>query len=282
MNYQSRLKLHLAAYKLARLGIKEPGLFRYQGRDVYHAHILPKAQSSANLLAEASRDALSFLETNPRKRHKDFHHLNSSQALAFNLFFAYFGPSVVSLGSNEAVSSSLLRALGQDGRLLCWEPELVPDVDEQSNIDVAWTSVGGAKTFCEVKLSEAEFGRAKDDSDHRNKLERIYRDALEKYLTPDRLEPARFFREYQFNRNLWHMVQTPESRLVFLLPRANSRLWQQLQTLLTGVLPPARARVSAIAIEDVILRLLNDAILPEEFRRYAAELSQKYLFSDIP
>jgi hypothetical protein len=90
VSYQDDLKKHLAEYKRVHLGVSEPGIFRYRGRQVLHHHILPSAQAVRNLLHDAEPSASAFLKENPRKRHKDFHHLNSSQAFAFNLFFPYF------------------------------------------------------------------------------------------------------------------------------------------------------------------------------------------------
>ena len=96
--------------------------------DVYKRQL---ANSSANLLEEAEPAASAFLRAHPQKRHRYFHHLNSSQAFAFNLFFPYFS------GEPES-ASALLRALGQEGILAGWEPEAVPVPDEETNIDVLW------------------------------------------------------------------------------------------------------------------------------------------------
>jgi hypothetical protein len=121
---QDNLKRHLADYKRACLGITEPGIFEYRGRDVPQDHILPVADFSRNLLEEAS----TFFSVYPNvKRHQFFHHLNSSQAFAFNLFFPYFS------GGPEP-ASALLRALDCEGVFGGWEPKAVPDAHEGSNI----------------------------------------------------------------------------------------------------------------------------------------------------
>src|SRR5271154_6891904 len=156
MSYQDDLKRHLSDYKRQSLRIREPGVFRYRGRDVLHDHILPLANASRNLLEEAEPRASAFLAANPGTRHRYFHHLNSSQAFAFNLFFPYFS-------GEPAGACALLRAIGQTGMLVAWEPEAVPAPYEGSNIDVSWTTTDGVQTFCEVKLSEVEFGKTTDD-----------------------------------------------------------------------------------------------------------------------
>ena len=141
MSYQDDLKKHLVEYKRRHLlDISEPGDFLYRGQLVRKDHILPTENASRNLLEEARPQACAFFVDYPTKRHQFFHHLNSSQAFAFNLFFPYFS------GGPES-SSALLRALGQEGILLRWTPEAIPDLKEGSNIDVLWTTADGVQTF---------------------------------------------------------------------------------------------------------------------------------------
>ena len=121
----------------------------------------------------------------------------------------------------------------------------------------------GLRTFCEVKLSEADFGKALDDDRHRAKLVDIYSEILAGHLEAARLGAAGLFDAYQFNRNVWHMVRTDCSRLIFLLPRSNAGLWSLLQYLLSGVAPGTRERISAVSIEDVIANLSADNQCPE-------------------
>ena len=275
MSYQDKLKRHLADYKRLHLGISEPGIFRYRGHEVLHEHILPLAKEYRNLFEEAEPLARAFLEKHPNKRHQYFHHLNSSQAFAFNLFFPYF------TGGPEA-ASALLRALGQQGILDGWEPEAVPEPCEGSNVDVCWTTTNGARTFCEVKLSEADFGKAADDARHRAKLKNIYSPVLAAHLEPGRLERQAFFGAYQFNRNVWHMVRADHNRLMFLVARSNDILWKQLKELLLGVALRARSRISVVAIEDVLANLSEDDLCPKGFREYAKKLKQKYLILSTP
>lgn len=272
MSYQSDLKQHLAEFKRKQLGIEANGVFRHQGRVLELPHILPLAMASANLFEEAAALANEFLAANPGTRHRYFHHLNSSQAFAFNLFFPFF--------SGEPTGAcALLRAFGQTGRLVGWEAEAVPAPDEGSNIDVSWVTTDGVRTFCEVKLSEVEFGKATDDARHRSKLSAIYRTVLDGHLEPARLEPRAFFTAYQFNRNLWHMARVERSRLVFLLPRSNSGLWQVLHGLLSGVAPATRGRISVAAIEDVIGKICADGECPDTMRAYAGKLRRKYVMT---
>jgi hypothetical protein len=268
MSYQSRLNKHLADYKLRHLGIKECGEFFYRGSTLKRAHILPRPDQARNLLNEAA----AVLKGYKRRLtlHRYFHHLNSSQAFALNLFFPYFE------GPPES-ASALLRALGQDGVLASWVPEAVPIRHEGSNIDVLWHRVDGVQTFCEVKLSETSFGKAADDSRHRGKFNDIYRDKLAPQMKNGRIEKVDFFGAYQFYRNVWHMIGDEQSQLIFLLPRANAALQKRLDELLPRLVPKTRARIYVVAIEDVITKLSRDEQCSGAMRAYADKLKDKYL-----
>ena len=271
MDYQRRLSEHLAGYRVARLGIETPGTFRHRDREIPYGHILPKDQADRNLLDLALPMIREYEASNPGlKRHRYFHHLNSSQAFALNLFFPYFEDS-----SNGA--AALLRALGQPGLLTRWKPEYIPDPEERTNVDVMWETADGTRTICEVKLSEAGFGSAEADKEHLLKLEAIYRQPLRAHVSPDLLSPPNFFRFYQLLRNVWHLARPSADRLLFLMPRANTGLWRSLTGFLPQVSAEMRSRITTVAIEDVLISLECDSDCPEALRSYAGELSTKYV-----
>src|SRR6266513_2343559 len=167
MTYQDRLNKHLAEYKRATLDLHEKGVYLHRGKRHFYDHILPTEAAWFNLLDQFRRPMQTFFASNPRiKRHRYFHHLNSSQAFAFNLFFPYFE-------NGSGAARVLLRALGQDASFQNWKPESIPVEEEETNVDVVWKTTDGVKTFCEVKLSEAEFGSANADPKHLDKLERL-------------------------------------------------------------------------------------------------------------
>jgi len=271
MTYQRTLKAHLAAFKVRELAIEDPGIFRYRDRDVPCDHILPWQHSERNLTDLARPLVQTYERKDPGlKRHRYFHHLNSSQAFAFNLFFPYFsGP--------ESGASALLRALGQAAELMSWIPEAIPDKAEASNIDAIWRTSDGCTTFCEVKLSETGFGKAVADERRLRKLAEKYQPVLKNHVEPQALSPEVFFESYQFMRNVWHMIHDPANSLVFLLPRGNRGLWTALQHLMPLVVESTRNRIRAVAVEDLLRDLSNDAACPEYLRAYAGELGTKYV-----
>lgn len=266
--YAQHLNAHLAAYKAEVLGINAPGIFLHRGRELPYEHILPKDQQWLNILQPFREDIQQYLAQRPRiKLHRYFHHLNSSQAFALNLFFPYF---------ERGSSALLLQALGSQGELTAWEPECVVDALEGTNVDLTWVA-GGVRTYCEVKLSEQEFGKAADDAAHRHKLETIYRPALSSFFGPAQLEPQRFFAHYQLFRNVWLAARDAESHVIFLVPRANQKIWRQLGAFV-GTLPAALAsRVRPVAVEDALTGLLAAKALPGALGGYADLLSAKYM-----
>ena len=267
-NYAKHLNVHLASYKARCLGAFEPGTFMYRGQELRYDHILPKEQGWLNLLGPCRPDIQRYLATRPAiKLHRYFHHLNSSQAFALNLFFPYF---------EKGGAPQLLAAMGSAGHLSSWDPECIVDVEEGTNVDVTWQS-GGTRTYCEVKLSEQEFGTAKDDERHRGKLERIYRPGLAGACSPEWLQPEEFFQNYQLFRNVWLVAREPGSNLVFLAPRANTKIWRQLTAFFGKLHEPLATRVRAVAIEDVIDSLAAADALPPALRNYAELLREKYV-----
>lgn len=269
--YAQILQRHLAAYKTSRLGVKEAGTFVHNGKELHYAHILPKDLRWLNILEPIRSEVRGYLELHPDvKPHKYFHHLNSSQAFALNLFFPYF---------EQGAPLVLLKALGIQGAFAGWQPEYIADAAEGTNVDVMWFDSGGTKTFCEVKLSEQEFGVAKDDRRHRQKLEEIYRPVLTGQCDPELLEPPAFFSRYQLLRNVWLAARDPDSSVVFLVPRGNTALWSQLAPFIKKLAPPLARRVHAVAIEDVLDALASSENGRSPLAWYAQLLQEKYLAS---
>lgn len=271
MTYQVELFEHLRQYKQTVLGIRESGVFKFRGRLIPKEHILPAEKRWDNLLEPARGLTQRYQRTNPRlKLHRYFHHLNSSQAFAFNLFFPLFS------GGKQA-SAALLRALHQTGELLDWEPEAIPDENEGTNLDVRWHFRDGSSTLCEVKLSESEFGKAKNDKAHHDKLRKIYAPTLRDHVPPKFLEPAQFFANYQILRNIWHMVRQPGAHLIFLLPRANQPLWREINKTIDRLGAALQSRVLVLSIEDVLHTLVNDSACDYTMREYARRLQERYV-----
>lgn len=268
-SYTKSLQHHLSNYKTSRLGVSECGTFFYKGKELSYAHILPHELGWLNILEPIRKEVREYLELHAQvKKHKFFHHLNSSQAFAFNLFFPFF---------EQGAPTVLLGAMGLSTEFSGWQLEHVAEVEEGTNVDVAWHAPSGAMTYCEVKLSEQEFGVAKDDDRHRQKLEKIYKPVLSDQCESGLLEPTTFFAHYQLLRNVWLAARNPDASVVFLAPRGNPAVWAHLDPLFNKLAPDLARRVHAVAIEDVLAALASPTNTPPRLAWYAHLLKEKYV-----
>lgn len=271
-SFAEALCRHLTDYKTRRLGVRESGVFRHKGREVRHGHILPKELRWLNILEPCRAEVREFVEgRNDLKLHKYFHHLNSSQAFALNLFFPFF---------QGEHSACLLQAMGLTGEAEIWHPEHVVAANEETSVDVSWRDTSGVWTYCEVKLSEAKFGAAKDDQRHRDKLAEIYHPILSACCPSELLEPRAFFANYQVLRNLWLAARQPGASVVFLLPRRNDRLWSLLNRVMAKVCAELSQRVYLVAIEDTLAAIASARTTPPRLAWYAELLAEKYIVPD--
>jgi len=265
--YQRRLEQHLSRYRRNRLGIAQSGTFKYRGHEKSYGHILPRELRWLNVPEPFRLEVRDYVS---RERHihlhKYFHHLNSSQAFALNLFFPYFAHA----------RPRLAGALGA-ASIDRWSFEVVPDSNEGTNVDVFWTGKDGAATFCEVKLSEASFGKARNDKRHHDKLSSLYRPRLAGLVAPSLLEPKEFFDAYQILRNLWLGAGNSRSIVIFLLPEDNKLLCAELNKVLALISPQLRARTYVVHIEVLLSKLASPTFMNGELGWYAALLREKYL-----
>jgi hypothetical protein len=265
--YQKRLERHLAEYKKHRLGVRANGEFIHNGVAREYGHILPPEIKWLNIPEPFRREVYEYLRVNSHIRpHKYFHHLNSSQAFALALFYPYLtrAPGVLAKAVGVAAPAD-------------WTFEAVPDASEGTNVDV-WLTARGVETFCEVKLSEREFGAAKSDAKHREKLATIYAPVLRGQVDDRLLEEPAFFKHHQILRNLWLAARRKHEndQVVFLMPRANAGLTAQLDTVLRQVGKPLRVRVRIVYVEALLERLAAERSA-RGLGWYAQLLREKYV-----
>ena len=266
-HYQTALQLHLGNYARRRLGVFEKGT--HGGR--LYSHVLPYRLRYLNFLESVRAELQDYLQTNPSIRlHRCFHHLNSSQAFALNLFYPYFA-------AGDAAARALSASLGVEANVSDWEFEAVPDDKEGTNVDVLWRTPTGASAFCEVKLSEAGFGTVKSDARHQSKLENIYKPLLKPLVSDDLLQEKAFFRNYQLLRNIALLARGEEHQLVILVPRENESLHRPLRKVLANVTQAVRQRVSVVYIEDCLRSLRENEVLSPGLRVHAARMQEKYI-----
>ena len=255
-NFAKQLQTHLAGYKQERLRITEDGIWARNGKA--YPHVLPAADKEYNIL-EPIRTAFWDYAGKNRLRsqlHRDFHHLSSSQALTFNLFFTFFGLP----WSEHAV---LLEALGVPGQpIASFEFESVPDQAEATSFDFCATFTNGTRLLVEVKLSESDFGKCKNDEKHQIKRDALYRSRLVGKVQPSAVDSGEFFTQYQLLHNVSHLREG--DALVFLLPRANRAAFAHAKRFVKDVVTDAtRPAIHVVAIEELLDAMSSAPVSPQ-------------------
>jgi hypothetical protein len=254
----------LALYRQQTLQLEEFGL--YEGRP--YPHILPSLEYQANILPSIRKDFWRWHSTQNIKLHRFFHHLSSSQAACFNLFFPFI--------KDAAGLPLLVEALGLPG-IPCSGSmfEFVPDLAERTNIDFMMPFTSGARALFEIKYTEQDFAKAKPDIEHHSKFNRIYAPRLATKLRPDFHRAEFFFEHYQIARNILHLGDHPEDSVIFLIPRANQALGYLATVLDQMALPSIRPRIRIVYFED-LLQTLAHHVAHTSFEQPLAEFREKY------
>ena len=249
-DFQSRTKLRLAQYKREVLNVHEDGIW-LKNRQPY-PHILPAAQRQLNILSAFRDQFWAWFDQQDIRLHSDFHHLNSSQALCFNLFF----PLLMPVGEGLP---SIVKILGLTGTPIAGARfEFEPDRVEGTNFDFTIPLDTGSRIYFEVKYTENGFGSAKADDEHLFKFQNIYQPRTSDRFEASYCTAAGFLKNYQIVRNLWHLDLTAGDTAVFLFPRANGALKRTETTLRACLLEPYRSHVIVAYIEDLISGLGAD------------------------
>jgi len=220
MKFQQEIKKHLSEYKKNKF----PNLPNGKWRKIEYEHILPKENMYLNLI-EYYREKFLKSSLNNIKFHMYFNHLNSSQGMCINFFYPIFFEKkldliIYFLGlKNEKVNYGSVRF------------EKLSEIDgvnnrRPMNFDFYFETQSGKKFFFEIKYTETEFGKAKNDAEHIEKYNKIYKGNFE----PIELEfcsQRKFFQNYQIIRNLIHIQNN--SYVIFLYPRENKKIKEEAQ-----------------------------------------------------
>jgi len=268
--YTTRLKLHLARYKREVLDIAEDGL--WSGRNVSRPHILPSELKWANILPVVREDFQAFFASGAIPSftlHRDFHHVNSSQAMAFNLIFPWF---------RHGMGGQFIEAIGCgcDG-VEEWHFEHVPDPAEFTNLDFWIRQPTGREVHIEVKLTEREFGTvAPRSAVHIQKLSAVYRPRLLGKIDP-RTEDALLLEHYQLMRIVSGLSRARGDQAVILAPASNRTLTRQFHVFHDLLLPVMKDRVRLVSLEDLVASLAYASQDSSLLATVRSEFARKYL-----
>jgi restriction endonuclease-like protein len=253
--YRASTLAHLAEYKRSQLGVTTDGRWHHNNKP--YPHLLPEDHRELNILPHI-RDAFwAFATATGIPLHRDFHHLTSLQALAFNLFFPFRATAA-------EPRAALAEALGLTGvQVTDVRFDVVLDGDEQDKPGVVVDLATGL-VVVDVKLTEDEFGKGKTDSTHRHKRGALYRQRLRGKVGASALDDAVFWSYYQLLRNISYASPKDGRYVILLIPRANAALTTSTQRFLSGFLEAEyRPWVRIVFLEDFLDHLQDLPGLPE-------------------
>lgn len=249
INFQNDRKAKLSSYKLANITTKKG-----EWRTLLYDHILPIDEKEKNIIPSIRKDFWSYYKDANIKIHSNFHHLNSSQALCFNLFFPlfYYEKNLLNYVLKDFMD------VKYDDIIKC-EFEKVLDSQEFTNFDFYVEHKGNKRTLFEIKYTENKFATTKGGKGHINKYEQIYKLRLKKILKPEFLNQDFVFSNYQIIRNLSYL--DVNTTVVFLFPKANLDL-QNTEKLISEIISENFSnQVKVIYLEDLTSQILDSDYL---------------------
>jgi hypothetical protein len=232
------IKSHLAEYKNKVLNVSANGTWKKNNKQ--YAHILPEILQEKNILnSDYHKMIIDEIVNTNVKLHSDFHHLNSSQALCFNLFYPLFLENlffVLFNNQNEIVEN--------------YEFEHIEDKHEKTNFDL-FVKTNRLRYYFEIKYTENEFGKAKSNVGHILKYNEVYKDKIKIFKD---VSMEMFFSHYQIFRNLIYN----NGRNIFVFPSNRCDLKNAIvEVIKNHCTEEQRKHIVILSIEEIIKIILD-------------------------
>ena len=236
------IKDHLASYKKRVLKVSQNGMWRNK----QYAHVLPEKLKMLNIInSDYYKMIVDKIENSNIKLHHDFHHLNSSQALCFNLFYPLFFENKFVPLLNFFLDSNTLNDTVEK-----YEFEYVENDQENTNFDL-FVKTTKKNYYFEIKYTENEFGKAKNDYSHQQKYNEIYKEKLVKF---NNVKMEEFFKYYQIFRNLIY----DNGYNFFVFPSYRLDLKETLDKVINNYCSASRKKhIIYLPIEDIVKTALD-------------------------
>ena len=261
--YKEKMWRHLANHKQDVLRVPCNGIWK--GNKKEYSHILPYGYQHLNILEPYREEFWKFFRSTDINLHSDFHHLSSSQAMCFNLFFPF-------IAEKKKHVQILREIFSTDGAVEDARFEVVLVPNEGTNFDFYLQTEKSRKLF-EIKLTERDFGNAKSDAAHFAKFKTVYLPALNGKFDPSCCSCDVFLKHYQIMRNVWNLDVGTGDTLVCIVPKANTSLTEEIGFLKNCLSEKYHNRVTVFYLEDLAASLEkaipHDAIrVREHFRLF--------------
>ncbi|BAX80846.1 hypothetical protein ALGA_2524 [Labilibaculum antarcticum] len=273
MNFHEKVKKHLTTYKADKYPSMKNGIWRPKSinKELGYAFSNYREDYKFNIL-EKYRDQFYNSELSKIKKHIYFHHLNSSQAMCINFFYPLIVENQLHLLSeflgfkNEKIEKktavfekdSPIDSIGK------YRP---------TNFDFYFKTESGKEFYFEIKYTEGQFGKAKNDQDHISKYEAVYKHNMQ-VIANEYTNKDTFFSHYQIIRNLIHVGD--DKYVVFLYPKENKKINQQASKAKTNILKEAyQANLYNTYWED-IYNYISTNLKGEALKNQMIEFGEKY------
>jgi hypothetical protein len=253
-NFRDSVLNKLIDYKNNVLKIKKNGIYSRNKKE--YPHILPKEKEIHNLIhSEYSIELWDLIKRFKIGLHKDFHHLNSSQALCFNLFYPVIKENKFKLlfDKNENITG--------------WKFEFVPDKNENTNFDV-FIQTDKNNYYFEIKYTEYQFDSKSKNEIYIKRYNDIYKEKLKIF---NNLTIDSFFKNYQIFRNLCYL---DNGIINFVFPKSRIDLDKKLNSIINKYCNDTlKKRINIIYIDDIIKKAIRNNELVDYYKLF----SEKYM-----
>ena len=254
---QKRIKEHLAYYKLNVLEIYEKGIWKQNGQ--HYDHILPAHLYLKNLINKSYYEKLCEI-ANKIKLHRDFHHLNSSQALTVNLFGPMQAVKDFSILQNNGIEISNYI----DSKFEYEEPDGTAFdfyiKNQMQNI------------YFEVKYTEKTIATESKSKNDESQWSQYYETPMTSILKNSTNVKRLFFSQYQLWRNIVRIYNNNDI-VVFVFPTVRNDLEAEVVSAIDKVKTEYADRIKIIHIDAICKSGENY----DKFSNHYVEFRKKYL-----
>ncbi len=285
MSYRDKVIKHLESYEDYDITEDKKGYNNKRwGKKYYHIIKDKENDQYLNIFPEY-REEVKALKINI---HRDFHHLNSSQAMCINFFQPLIHHDLLEFVLKKInpienwgnITDASYEKDSQWERILANKNNLNPRARKPTEFDFyIETDTGKTVTF-EVKYSENNFGGpSKEDGKYKDtyieKFNKVYQEMMSDHIIKNN-DTESFLDNYQIMRNLVNILDK-NHYAVFLVPMDNEPVAKKAVEACNWVTQDYRDNVKVLYLEDIVNTLINE-VPDEELRRYYQnDFSNKYL-----
>jgi hypothetical protein len=274
--YSVQLRAQLGPYKTYRVGVKEDGIARSGYK---HGYILPETYQRLNILETYRREFWTFFDDPDARKdvlslQSGFHHLDSTQAMCFNLFAPFVHDS--------HTRQLLLEALGRDDAAVnTLRFDRIIDRADMLCVDFFVELKSDACLLFELKLAETQFDAVlKPTPGQTRRLRDMYIPLLQGKVPDIYLQEHTFFHYDHLLRNIALLELERADHLYIIFPRQNEALCRQENDIQAVCAMYLRDHVTILHLEDLLEGIQSrSADQSNQFRAHFDMFKEKYLLS---